>query len=97
MKVLAIAVMAATMTLSVLDAAAAGTATRPGFKAGPSDPRTGLPPAAGMPSFHQPSYSIDRQEWWQPHPYFPQNGQGPAGYPSNPGRHYHHGNPGYRR
>ena len=46
----------------------------------------GLQPQAtnpGMPSFHQPSYSIDRKEWWQPHPYFQSNGQG-AGYPSRP-------------
>ena len=48
----------------------------------------GIAPAAtnpGMPSFHQPSYSIDRKEWWLPHPYFPQNAQSP-GYPSRPGR-----------
>ncbi|MNC89506.1 hypothetical protein D3C83_54510 [compost metagenome] len=48
----------------------------------------GVAPAAtnpGMPSFHLPSYSIDRKEWWQPHPYFPSNAQSP-GYPSHPGR-----------
>jgi hypothetical protein len=50
----------------------------------------GIAPQAtnpGMPSFHQPSYSIDRKEWWQPHPYFPQNAQSP-GYPSRPARPY---------
>ena len=47
----------------------------------------GVQPAAtnpGMPSFHQPSYSIDRKEWWQPHPYFQSNGQG-FGYPTHSG------------
>jgi len=62
------------------------------------DPHTGQTPAAGMPGFHQPSYSIDRTEWWKPHPYFPSNGQGAAaGYPSHQGPHHHHGNQGYRR
>lgn len=49
-------------------------------------PVQGIAPAAtnpGMPSFYQPSYSIDRKEWWQPHPYFPQGAQSP-GYPSRP-------------
>jgi len=53
-------------------------------------PVQGIAPAAtnpGMPSFHQPSYSIDRKEWWLPHPYFPQNAQSP-GYPSRPARPY---------
>jgi hypothetical protein len=36
-----------------------------------------------MPSFYQPSYSIDRKDWWQPHPYFQSNGQG-FGYPTRP-------------
>ena len=40
---------------------------------------------AGMPSFYQPSYSIDRKDWWQPHPYFQSNGQG-FGYPTRPVR-----------
>lgn len=38
---------------------------------------------AGMPSFYQPSYSIDRKDWWQPHPYFQSSGQG-FGYPARP-------------
>jgi hypothetical protein len=38
---------------------------------------------AGMPSFYQPSYSIDRKDWWQPHPYFQPNSQG-FGYPTRP-------------
>lgn len=38
---------------------------------------------AGMPSFYQPSYSIERKEWWLPHPYFQSNGQG-FGYPTRP-------------
>ena len=37
----------------------------------------------GMPSFHQPSYSIDRKEWWLPHPYFQPNSQS-FGYPTHP-------------
>lgn len=48
------------------------------------------PPPAGMPSFYQPSYSIDRKEWWLPHPYFQSNGQG-YGYPSRPATSPHHG------
>jgi hypothetical protein len=39
---------------------------------------------AGMPNFYQPSYSIDRKDWWQPHPYFQSNGQG-FGYPAHSG------------
>ena len=97
MRILAIAVVAATMALSAANAAAANSAPRPGFKPGPTDPRTGQAPAAGMPGFHQPSYSIDRTEWWKPHPYFPSNGQGAAGYPSHQGPHHYHGNQGYRR
>lgn len=38
---------------------------------------------AGMPSFYQPSRSIDTKEWWLPHPYFQSNGQG-FGYPVRP-------------
>jgi len=36
-----------------------------------------------MPSFYQPSYSIDRKDWWLPHPYFQSNGQG-FGYSTRP-------------
>jgi len=40
-------------------------------------------PPAGMPSFYQPSRSIDTKEWWLPHPYFQSNGQG-FGFPTRP-------------
>jgi hypothetical protein len=45
------------------------------------------PAPAAPASPYQPSYSIDRKEWWQPHPYFQSNGQG-YGYPARPVRPY---------
>lgn len=54
------------------------------------------PAPAGMPSFHQPSYSIDRKEWWLPHPYFQPNHQG-YGYPSRPVTPQHPGHQRYGR
>ena len=66
----------------------AAQAPRHGQPLRPGQPATqGLQPQAtnpGMPSFHQPSYSIDRKDWWQPHPYFQSNGQG-FGYPTHSG------------
>ena len=53
-------------------------------------------PAAGMPSFYQPSYSIDRKDWWRPHPYFQSNGQG-FDYPTHPVTRTHPGYRGYGR
>ena len=54
----------------------------PGFHNGSANGTQAAAPA-GMPSFYQPSYSIDRKEWWLPHPYFQSNGQG-FGYPTRP-------------
>lgn len=88
MKLMAIAAMAATIALSAANAQAAGAAPRPGIKPDSGSAQPAQAPA-GMPSFYQPSYSIDRKEWWQPHPYFQSNGQG-FGYPSRP-VHPHHG------
>ena len=79
MKGMAIAAMAAAIALLAVDAPASGGTSRPGLGVAPN-----TTPPAGMPSFYQPSYSIDRKEWWQPHPYFQSNGQG-YGYPSHPG------------
>ena len=68
-----------------------GGPARQGGHASQPRPQTN-PQPAGMPSFHQPSYSIDRTEWWLPHPYFQSNGQG-YGYPSRPVTPHH----GYSR
>ena len=47
-------------------------------------PRPDPAPAPAAPaSPYQPSYSIDRKEWWKPDPYFQSNGQG-FGYPTRP-------------
>jgi hypothetical protein len=55
--------------------------TRTSGSGGGNGSQAGAP--AGMPSFYQPSYSIERKDWWQPHPYFQSNGQG-FGYPTRP-------------
>jgi hypothetical protein len=65
----------------------AAQAPRHGQPPRPSQPVTqGLRQQAtnpGMTSFHQPSYSIDRKDWWLPHPYFQPNSQS-FGYPTRP-------------
>ena len=96
MKTPANLLLAAAMTVLVVGPAAAGGAriqypqqtahapdTRLTGNTGGHNPNPQSPPPAGMPSFYQPSYSIETKEWWRPHPYFQSNGQG-FGYPTRP-------------